>query len=108
VSKTVWYATRNFKGIDKNGDPCDYSRGDIVEGVERWPTFSSLKNIEWITDLIPAGVKKSSSKPKKEKEPETEVEAEVDEQDDPEEFVCDICNKVFKTSRALKVHMRYH
>lgn len=99
-----WFATRNFNGLDKNGNPCDYKGGDVVPLVERWPTFSSLKNIGWITSTKPV-IDEEKSEPKDKKEV-SKPEPKTPEKD-LDEFTCEKCGKSFKSNKALKVHMRY-
>lgn len=132
-----WYATRNFKGVTPKGVPCEFTRGEIVEGVENWPTFHSLKNISWITPEKPndgniSREKKSvapksqakvespteQAKPKevKTKQPQAKkTKARVEKKspdattvDAPVYFKCEICGRDdFTSSRAMKVHQRY-
>ena len=127
----TWFANRNFKGLDVNGKPKDFTLGDPIPNVQNWPTFVSLKNTNWIVAASPlkktaepksekvkpvAVVEKKSeqpapvkakavkepAQPKKAKEQTKTVEAATDD------LKCNLCAKYFKSSRALKVHLRYH
>ena len=43
-----WYDAKKFKGLDEDGETCDYKRGDLVPGVESWPTFNFMRSIGYI------------------------------------------------------------
>jgi len=131
-----WYAAKNFQGLDVKGKPCDYKRGDVVHGVHTWPTFSSLRNISWIvnnpiegishlktsvtavlktktekkavvkTEIVKPVVKQKTETAKKIKK----IAKQALKNSEAGEVLlpCDVCDKAFKTSRALKMHQRYH
>ncbi len=120
MDNTQWYAKRPFKGIDLKGNTRAFVPGDLVPNVQEWPTFSSLKNIDWITATPPSFATASTRKngatvvqplvTKVEVEEKTQEDSELLETKSVEEgtLQCDQCDKEFKSSRALKVHMRYH
>ena len=110
-----WYATRNFKGVGTDGKPRDYTRGDSVPDVQSWPTFNSLRSINWIVaSPVTSTQKRTTSQPnevvsvvaiEKPASKKTKVKS-ASSTDKP--FACEICTKPFATSRALNVHKRYH
>lgn len=117
----TYVAARPFKGIDLNGASTDFKVGDVVEGVENWPTFRSLKNTRFISlsekktsseKTAPMGsVKETEPVKQKTTEPKTEEKVEVKSSKDKEgEFACDHkgCKKSFSNSRSLNIHKRYH
>lgn len=133
-----WFCARNFEGLDAKGKPCHYKRGDHIPGAHTWPTFHSLVNIKWITPgeltdskpgatskdkpvttapkkvkaKAPEKVAKKAKKTKSAKKAVTKkIAAKVEKPKVAKsvgENTCGVCEKSFQTSRALKVHMRYH
>lgn len=118
----AWYCNKNFEGIDEDGKPKKFVGGDVVPNVENWPTFHSLRNINWIVSrpmplTKPEGVKKAKvTKPAKTPlkvvegtDPKlAEGEKNVVQTTGLEQFSCEVCNKGFKNTRALNTHKRSH
>ena len=102
----AWICNRNFEGIDIDGKPHNYTCGEPVPNVEDWPTFASLRNIDWI---IPNRNKKPADvipiKPEKKRvEVHTKEEVTADIVADVELESCNLCDKQFKSKKALKIN----
>jgi len=122
-----YYCLRNFRGPDGDGGVVDYVYGDLVPKVTTWPTFKSLKNIDWISatkpvDLpgdkkakvltLPKGVTVDPKKVAKKKSPAKKKAAKRKKSKTVKakggSVSCPQCDRTFASSRSMKVHERYH
>jgi len=101
-----WYCRIKFKGIDLEGKTKDFTFGDEVAGVMSWPSFGSLRDLEWIvrTPLVKLSTKIV------EKVVDKKI---VNDKKDVgtkafEKHACSKCDSSFKSKRGLKVHERSH
>jgi len=102
-----WYCNRNFNGIDENGEPRKFTRGEPIFNVEEWPTFNSLKNISWIV-AKPVPVLKPAQNVSEVKPAPVTPTMNLVETPGLEKHSCEVCNKGFKNTRALNTHKRSH